>query len=107
VTGRREMPRIEGLLATLLSYGTWAASGIILIGLAMPFFAARTRSNGTDARVIAAGIGLFILLPTIRVILMLVAFVRERDYRFMVLSAAVLAIILCGFALGARMARAG
>jgi uncharacterized membrane protein len=101
------MPHVEGLLAKLLSYGTWVASGIILIGLAMPFLTAGTWSSGADAHVIATGIGLFILLPAIRVTLMLAAFVRQRDYRFIALSVAVLAIILCGFALGARMARAG
>jgi len=46
------------------------------------------------------GIVLFILLPILRVFLMLVVFVRERDFRFAFISGVVLAIILLGIFLG-------
>jgi len=48
-------------------------------------------------RIVTAGIALLIALPILRVILMLIVFVRERELRFSVIALLVLAIILCGF----------
>jgi uncharacterized membrane protein len=91
--------RIESLLADVLNVGTWLASVVIAAGLVlsllyeqMPFPA------GTQ--VVTAGIGLFILLPILRVILMLTIFVKERDYKFAAAAAVVLFIIFAGFAVG-------
>jgi uncharacterized membrane protein len=76
-------------LADLLHYGSWLASIAIGLGLAL-----------SSTRIATLGIALFILLPTLRVLLMLLVFLRERDYRFSAVAALVLAIILLGFALG-------
>ena len=54
--------------------------------------------------IVRAGIALFILLPALRVLLMVVVFVYERDYRFGAIAALVLAVIVVGAALGVRMA---
>ena len=54
----------------------------------------------TGTQVVTAGIGLFILLPILRVILMLTIFVKERDYKFAATAAVVLLIIFAGFAIG-------
>ena len=78
-------------LADLLYYGSWLASIAIGLGLAL-----------SSTRIATVGIALFILLPTLRVLLMLLVFLRERDYRFTAVAALVLAIILLGFALGMR-----
>lgn len=83
--------RLEWLLAGLLQYGSWLAS--IVIGLGLAF---------SSMRIATIGIALFILLPTLRVLLMLLVFLRERDYRFTAIAALVLAIILLGFAVGMR-----
>ena len=40
--------------------------------------------------IVRSGIALFILLPALRVLLMVVVFVRERDYRFGAIAALVL-----------------
>jgi uncharacterized membrane protein len=89
---------LERLLARVLDQGTWLASGIIGVGWLLA--AAGWRSVG----LINSGIALFLLLPVIRVIVMLVVFVRERDYRFGVIAGVVLSIIVLGALLGARMA---
>ena len=47
-----------------------------------------------------SGIGLFILLPILRVIIMLTIFLQKRDYKFAVAAAVVLAMIIAGFAVG-------
>ena len=48
------------------------------------------------------GIVLFILLPVLRVLLMLLVFIREGDFRLAVTAGLVLAIILLGIVLGFR-----
>jgi len=55
-------------------------------------------------RVTAAGIGLLILLPVSRVVLMLIAFLRDRDYRLALAAVLVLGIIFAGLILGSRTA---
>jgi len=47
-------------------------------------------------RIVTAGIALLIVLPVLRVFLMLVVFVRERDFRFSAIAMLVLAIMLLG-----------
>ena len=91
--------RIESLLAGVLNVGTWLASVVIAAGLVLSLFHERTPFP-TGAQVVTAGIGLFILLPILRVILMLTIFVKERDYKFAAAAAVVLLIIFAGFAIG-------
>ena len=73
--------RIEPLLARVLNVGTWLASVVIGAGLLLSLCNDRTPFS-TGAQVVIAGIGLFVLLPILRVILMLTIFVKERDYQF-------------------------
>ncbi len=80
--------RLESRLASLLSSGTWLASTVVALGLALG-----------RGRIATAGIVLFILLPVARVTLMLVAFLRERDYRMSGIAALVLLFIGLGFAM--------
>ena len=95
--------KMEWLLAGLLRYGTWLASIAIAIGLALAF----TGSLVPGMRVVTIGIGLFILLPSSRVLLMLTVFVRERDYRFGLITALVLAIIALGVVVGMHTSGGG
>jgi hypothetical protein len=103
--------RLESLLAGQLHYGSWLASAVIGLGLALACFdwgaATPLPTSAPSMRIVTAGIALFILLPVLRVILMLVAFVRQRDYRFAAISALVLLILLMGFLLGMAMKAAG
>jgi uncharacterized membrane protein len=91
--------RLESLLAGLLNVGTWLASIVIAAGLVLSLFHDRTPFP-TDVQMVTAGIGLFVLLPILRVILMLTIFVKERDYKFAAAAAVVLLIIFAGFAIG-------
>jgi hypothetical protein len=50
--------------------------------------------------IVRMGIALFILLPILRVLLMLLVFIRERDFSFAFISGMVLAVILLGVFLG-------
>jgi uncharacterized membrane protein len=94
----RSLP-LESLLAGVLHYGSWLASTVIAAGLVL----ALSTQNPTSMRLVAIGIALFILLPVLRVVLMLIVFLRERDYRFSAIAALVLAIIFLGCVLGTRV----
>ena len=99
MSSRRTKPvRIESLLAGVLNVGTWLASIVIAAGLVLLFY--QRMPFPTGAQVVTAGIGLFILLPILRVILMLIIFVKERDYKFAAAAAVVLVTIFAGFGVG-------
>jgi uncharacterized membrane protein len=89
--------QLENLLGRLLHYGTLAASGIIGLGLALS-----VASGPLGIGVATAGIALFILLPALRVAVMLIFFLRARDYRYGALAALVLIIISISFFVGTR-----
>lgn len=85
------MTKLEELLAALLRYGSWLASAVIGVG-----FALALSGSATGMRIATVGIAMFILLPMIRVLVMFVAYIRERNLRFACIAGLVLAIILLG-----------
>jgi uncharacterized membrane protein len=100
-------PLLERLLAMVLQYGTWLASAAIGVGLAIALVASHSGLHTvgflSSTRIISLGILLFILLPVFRVFLMLLVFVKERDYRFSVIAGLVLLILALGFIIGMRV----
>jgi uncharacterized membrane protein len=103
--GLARHPGLERLLARFLDGGTFLASGVIALGLVLTFINRSGALPGMMAtRIVAVGIALFILLPVLRVVLMLIVFIRERDYRFSAIAILVLAIIFLGVVLGTHMA---
>jgi uncharacterized membrane protein len=89
------------LLAMVLHQGTWIGSFIIAVGLAMQMAGWSEASSAmTSTRIITAGIALLIVLPVLRVLLMLIVFVCERDFRFSAIAMLVLTIIILGSVLG-------
>ena len=118
----KDLASIESRLAKLLCYGTWLASVLVGIGLVLSLVSDRVSGSGAGelpgastvglsslaawaVRIITLGIACFILLPVSRVIVMLALFVRQKDYRFVLIAALVLLIILAGFLLGMQRAR--
>jgi hypothetical protein len=102
--------RLEQLLATLFSYGSWLAAATIGIGFTLALTGSNSRIGNPailpTVRIATAGIVLFILLPVIRVLLMLLVFIRERDFRFASIAGLVLVIIFLGIVLGFPQHRA-
>lgn len=101
--GADNFERREQLIAGLLWYGTWLASATIAGGLAIGLLhhlAIPLRLGLSGFAVVKAGVALFILLPVARVALMLLIFLRERDYAYTAISALVLAIIAAGVVVG-------
>jgi uncharacterized membrane protein len=64
------------------------------LGLAMSLVGA------DGSHVVAAGVTLFIALPVLRVLVMLGAFILDRDYRLVIVAAVVLTTILAGLVIG-------
>ena len=91
--------RLEEMLAALLRYGSWTASAAIGLGYTLALLGSHLAIL-PNMRIARAGIVLFILLPILRVLLMLVVFIRERDFRVAFISGTVLAIILLSIFLG-------
>ncbi|KMM84436.1 Protein of unknown function [Pseudomonas taetrolens] len=97
------LERSEEIIATLLWYGTWLASVIIAIGMALN--ALRPLEVSLSAcfssyNIVKIGVALFILLPVARVVLMLAIFLRERDFAYAAISALVLVTIAAGIVIG-------
>ena len=88
---------LERILASLLHYGTYVASTVIALGLALAL-----ASNAAGQRMATLGIALFIVLPVARVGAMLIFFLRMRDYRFSAIAALVLVIIVISYVVGTR-----
>lgn len=97
---------MESLLAGVLLYGSWIASATIALGLSLAWIDSRFGTHHPvifpGISIVTLGIALFILLPVLRVVLMMVVFLRERDYRFGIIAALVLTIIVLGCAVGAH-----
>jgi uncharacterized membrane protein len=101
---KQKLLRMEGILTALLRYGALFASAWIACGVALgslPDTIAFVYIPSAVAHgCLVIGIVLLIALPVLRVAIMMMIFLLERDYRFALISAAVLCIITLGFLLG-------
>jgi uncharacterized membrane protein len=101
---------METILARVLYYGTWLASVLIAFGFTLMWIDAQWDTHAwaglPDQEYVTLGIGLFILLPVLRVTVMLVMFLKQRDYHFVAISAMVLLIIILSYLLGKHTASA-
>jgi uncharacterized membrane protein len=97
---RQHLFRMERILSGLLRYGALVASGWMALGMALSLFKDVLPLSTHSDRFLAVGIVLLIALPVLRVALMTVVFLLEKDYRFVAISCAVLGIIALGFLLG-------
>jgi hypothetical protein len=101
--------QLEWLLAGTLHYGTLLASAVIGLGLGLALidsrFSAPKPSIPRDTRIVTIGIAMLILLPLVRVIVMLIVYLRQRDYRLAAIALLVLTIILLGLTVGLACSR--
>ncbi len=92
-----EARRMGWLVSRLLKYGIWLASGVTALGMIVALFGRCIVPNGhtvtLGTSIVMKGIALIILLPILRVVVMLVMFLRERDYLLGMISAIVLVTI--------------
>jgi ABC-type dipeptide/oligopeptide/nickel transport system permease subunit len=98
--------QLERRLAALLCYGTWLASCVTALGLAVSLLAGATSGLASaravfGERIITGGVLLFIALPVLRVLVMLVTYLRAREVRLALIAALVLCILALGLGFGA------
>lgn len=98
--------RLEALVAALLRWGSWLASAAIGLGFVLALiesrFGTRNLAILPNIRIATMGIAIFIMLPILRVLVMLLVFLRERDFRLAATAALVLTIIFVGIVLAFR-----
>jgi uncharacterized membrane protein len=90
--------RLNNRLARLMSFGTWASSGLIAAGMVLPALSAGARSDAEH--LVSAGILLLIVLPAVRVATMGTWFLLRRDSDFALIALLVLAVIIASTLLG-------
>lgn len=105
---KRKPARLDLTLAWILSSGTGIASAIIAASLVLPLLGQSPvvpipHSNG-GLQLVTVGIAVIIMLPVLRVIIMLIAFLHKGDHRFAAIAILVLLIILFAFVMGATSA---
>lgn len=88
--------RLERQLAVILAGGTWLASALIALGVALCLLMRRE-----PTRLLTLGTALIICLPILRLLMMQVAFTLAHDIPLAVVTSIVLVIIALGAFLGA------
>ncbi len=89
-------PRLDAFVATTLRWGAYAAFAVLLAALlATPFIP--TQTSNLLYRV---GVLVMMATPGLRVLIALLVFLRERDYKYSLVAAGVLLILLLGSVFG-------
>ena len=93
---KRDAP-LDNLLGLTLKIGAYLSLTCIVAGLVLRFV------GGFGDKVTVAGLLILLATPGVRIVVAGIQFLRERDFKYAVVSAGVLAIILLAFVLGVRM----
>lgn len=100
----RQPDSLELTLARLLQVGTIVACVIIAFGVVLEMLGRSAQitisGNNTALDLVSIGIATFILLPVARVIVMLVSYLRTRDFGIAVMAGIVLVLMALGLLAG-------
>ena len=110
---KEEMLKIERSIGYILRIGVIVSAVIILIGMLLLFLKPANDQVPTDLWLIFQGVlklngeafimlGLFclILTPVLRVVVSIVAFAKEKDYLYVIITLIVLVILIIGMTFG-------
>jgi uncharacterized membrane protein len=84
----------DRVLSLTLKFGAYTAFTLIVAGLLLQFVVS------WGARVAAAGLLVLLATPVLRIIVAGIQFLRERDFRYALVSLGVLAIVVLAYVLG-------
>ena len=84
----------DRVLSLTLKFGAYTAFTLIVAGLLLQFIAA------WGTKVTAAGLLVLLATPALRIIVAGLQFLRERDFRYALVSFGVLAIVVLAYVLG-------
>ncbi|HEV7522370.1 MAG TPA: DUF1634 domain-containing protein [Candidatus Angelobacter sp.] len=86
----------DRVLSLTLKFGAYTAFALIVAGLVLQFAV----SWGT--RVTVAGLAVLLATPVLRIIVAGIQFLRERDFKYALVSFGVLAIVVLAYVLGVQ-----
>jgi uncharacterized membrane protein len=84
-------------LSLTLKFGAYTAFALILAGLILQL------AVPWGAKVAAAGLLVLLATPVLRIIVACLQFLRERDFRYALVSFGVLAIVVLAYVLGLQV----
>jgi uncharacterized membrane protein len=84
----------DRVLSLTLKFGAYTAFTLIVAGLLLQFVVS------WGARMAAAGLLVLLATPVLRIIVAGLQFLRERDFRYALVSLGVLAIVVLAYVLG-------
>ncbi len=87
-------PAMDAALALTLKIGAYSAFACIVVGLSLHFVAAFAD------KITVIGFQILLGTPALRIIVAGLQFLRERDFRYVLVSVGVLAVIVTAYVLG-------
>jgi len=84
----------DRVLSRTLKIGAYTAFALVLAGLALQQFTAR------GGKVAAAGLLVLLATPALSIVVACIQFLRERDFKYALVSFGVLAIVVLAYILG-------
>lgn len=84
----------DRVLSLTLKFGAYTAFGLIVAGLLLQF------GISWGARLAAAGLLVLLATPVLRIVVACLQFLRERDFRYALVSLGVLAVVVLAYVLG-------
>lgn len=92
-------PAMDTVLALTLKIGAYSAFACIVAGLALHFVAGF--ANIAD-KIAVTGFKILLATPGLRIIVAGIQFLREREFKYVLVSLGVLAVIVTAYVLGIR-----
>lgn len=84
----------DRVLSLTLKFGAYTAFALIVVGLGLRF------AVPWSIKVTTAGLLVLLATPVLRIIVAFLQFLRERDWKFALVSSGVLAIVVLAYVLG-------
>ena len=84
----------DRVLSLTLKFGAYAAFALVVAGLTLQLVVS------WGAKVAAAGLLVLLATPVLRIIVACLQFLRERDFKYALVSFGVLAIVVLAYVLG-------
>ena len=86
----------DRVLSLTLKFGAYTAFALIVAGLALQF------AVPWSMKVTTAGLLVLLATPVLRILVAAFQFLRERDFRYVLVSLGVLGIMVLAYALGIK-----
>jgi uncharacterized membrane protein len=93
---QKREPRFDRTVALALRIGAFAGFGVMLVAVLARIFL----HNALPGRIATAGVLVMLVTPLVRVFVVLILFLREKDWKYSAVAFGVLLILLVGAVTG-------